>query len=521
MLHWGSMVRRASGVVVLAALGAFGCSSRGAPGDSKAEGIGIIGGNADTTSNAVFAIQNDAGGLCTGSLIAPNLILTAQHCVAELSEPDAPVMCGDTEFSRVYPASAFLVTWDADITNGAPNASIHQVNLVVTPPSRSLCGNDIALLRLSDNVPATQAVPIVPRVDSRPTTEELFDAIGYGIQDPDDDQGQTAGERMRANDNLVGCVGAFECNGTGATGTEWAAEAPICSGDSGGPALDAQGRVIGVASRGDPDCTIGIYSAIDSWRTLIIDTAIDAADDGGYDPPSWTGAAPMDGGAPDAGGTTDAGATMDAGNPVVDAGGTMDAGMNPPDAATPMDAGMSPPDAGTPPADSGTPVVDSGVTPVPDAGGGGLGAACNNACDPGYQCWSAQSEPPGICVPPCDSTLDCPDGYRCTASLGVCTPRPNEDDDETVTKTSAGCSCRTAPHAPGAPWATFATLLGVIALGARRRRSTKTRLIVPDARSAEHVTPCVGRAWVRLAPPCASRAFSSSSRSPRSSRRSR
>src|SRR5688500_6794639 len=123
------MLRRLSGVVVLVVLASAGCSSTGASGDSRREGAGIIGGDPDTTSHAVFAIQNNAGGLCTGSLIAPNLILTAQHCVAELAEPEAPVQCPQTVFSRIYPASAFLVTWDADLSNGAPDSTIHEVNL--------------------------------------------------------------------------------------------------------------------------------------------------------------------------------------------------------------------------------------------------------------------------------------------------------------------------------------------------------------------------------------------------------
>jgi MYXO-CTERM domain-containing protein len=484
------MLRRVVGVVVLFALASAGCSSS-SPGDnSRSEGVGIIGGDPDTTSHAVFAIQNNAGGLCTGSLIAPNLIITAQHCVAELAEPEAPVDCPGTEFSRIYPAGDFLVTWDADLSNGAPQSTIHEVNLVVTPPGRSLCGNDIAMLRLSDNVPPEQAVPLVPRVDSRPAVDELFDAVGYGIQNPNDNQGTTAGSRMRVDDNLVGCVGAQQCNGTGATGTEWAAEAPICSGDSGGPALDSQNRVIGIVSRGDPDCTVGIYGAIDSWKTLIIDTAIDAADDGGYEPPAWTGAGgmmdggvPMDAGGMDSGVPMDAGNMMDAGDPM-DAGSMMDAG-DPMDAGGPIDAG-DPFDAGNPMMDAGVPPIDSGVpldsgSPLPDSGapadaggGGGLGSPCSSSCQPGYECWSSTSKPPGICVPPCDSNSDCPDDYTCTEAVGVCTPEPEGGDDDDDGGTSASCGCRTAPHAPGAPFATFATLLGLVTLQVRRRRTAKS-----------------------------------------------
>jgi hypothetical protein len=120
------MLRRASGVVVVVAF-ALGCSSRGTGDDPRSLGIGIIGGDHDATSHFVFAIQNEAGGLCTGSLIAPNLILTAQHCVAELEDPAAPVECPDTEFRQVYPASQFHVTSRGSIGRGArsPRAGSH------------------------------------------------------------------------------------------------------------------------------------------------------------------------------------------------------------------------------------------------------------------------------------------------------------------------------------------------------------------------------------------------------------
>ena len=64
--------------------------------------------------------------------------------------------------------------------------------------------------------------------------------------------------------------------------------APICSGDSGGPALDERGRVFGVASRGDPGCEIAVYGDVSSWGPFIVDTALEAADLGGYVAPEWT-----------------------------------------------------------------------------------------------------------------------------------------------------------------------------------------------------------------------------------------
>src|SRR5262249_8885639 len=151
------------------------------------------------------------------------------------------------------------------------------------------------------------AIPLEPRLDSLVAVGEVFDAVGYGITNPADTRGQTAGMRMRLNGLLVECVGTKECFGSGATDTEWGAAAPVCRGDSGGPALDDSGRVIGLVSRGSKDCTFALYSAVSAWRSFILDGANNAASAGGYVPPSWVTA-------------VDAGATeADAGLAVMDA----------------------------------------------------------------------------------------------------------------------------------------------------------------------------------------------------------
>ena len=50
-------------------------------------GQSIMGGEDDPTDlNVVAIIMTSMGGLCSGSLIAPNLVLTARHCVATPSE---------------------------------------------------------------------------------------------------------------------------------------------------------------------------------------------------------------------------------------------------------------------------------------------------------------------------------------------------------------------------------------------------------------------------------------------------
>ena len=50
----------------------------------------------DDTS--VVAVVNFAGGQCSGSLIAPRLVLTARHCVADTAGQELKVLCGKTLF---------------------------------------------------------------------------------------------------------------------------------------------------------------------------------------------------------------------------------------------------------------------------------------------------------------------------------------------------------------------------------------------------------------------------------------
>src|SRR5690606_23247825 len=143
----------------------LGCSANDVPFEVSRSSDAIEQGQVDDEADSVFRIVTRTGGfnaLCSSTLIAPNLLLTARHCVARTEGTE--VDCATDSFGAT--ASLDELLFSNDTEPGLGSRWYRPARIVLHDDDSTFCGNDVALVVLEDVVPGTSATPSPPRLGS-------------------------------------------------------------------------------------------------------------------------------------------------------------------------------------------------------------------------------------------------------------------------------------------------------------------------------------------------------------------
>jgi V8-like Glu-specific endopeptidase len=199
---------------------------------------------------AVVLIIMDIGGQpafrCSGTLIAPKVVLTAGHCAGEPGEfsgvrifTESNVQDGNNNYPFAGPNTIEASSWQAHPLFTEAAFFLHDVGVIKLTKGVRLAANQYGKL------------PTVNQLDAlKPSSATTFTAVGYGLQKINPVFVQADLIRMYAEPHLIQINTGFTGSGSLLLSNN-ASTGGTCFGDSGGPDyLGSSNVVAGVTSFG-------------------------------------------------------------------------------------------------------------------------------------------------------------------------------------------------------------------------------------------------------------------------------
>jgi len=236
-------------------------------------GQAVVGGVRSTDDDdAVVALMHPSG-VCTGTLVADNLLLTARHCLT-LSDPavtrcssDGQSLDPSMDWVEDYaPEQLQVYSGSEGPADGVTPAALGA--RLFSTESESICRNDIALVLLDRRLTDSPILPI--RLFTGVTVGEMVSVVGYGTNGLAGESG-----RFRRDGLSVLEVGKsqYSLEPSVLVDRTFAVDTGPCVGDSGGPALSSEHAVMGVFSLAATDCTVegawNVFTQVAAFHELL------------------------------------------------------------------------------------------------------------------------------------------------------------------------------------------------------------------------------------------------------------